>query len=315
MALFRPPVTRPLHPNSWVRPRGSLDFRVTSPFGPRDLNGDGKIDDFHGALDIGNGRLGDDVVAARDGNVIAAGYLKEPWSESTTLYPTGNFGGLMVVIGHPGGMVSIYAHLANRSVGVGERVVAGQRIGAIGDSGSAQGQGHVHFGIQASKAIPGVAAHKTLYGIGLDVDPWPLITDMIPDTALPLEEDDVQTYGGAELRPLGAPFTLEIASHFRAASTRQSDSLAIFAAKTVVYPSVAVTGEKIGDNDQWAPCYMYVDGRYRWGFFHTSLLVPPAIDCAAEKATIAQQAEQIAVTKTQLAEAKSKINAAKAALA
>lgn len=182
MTLFGHPVTRPLHASDWERPAGSFDFRVTSPFGLRS-------DGFHGALDIGNFRTGDDVVAARDGTVLQAGYLKEPWSQSTTRYPSGNYGGLMVVIAHAGGMVSIYAHLSSHSVKVGQNVTQGERIGAVGDTGSAAGAGHLHFGIQARQPIPGVAAHKTIYGIGLDVDPWPLITGTIPDTALPLEDD------------------------------------------------------------------------------------------------------------------------------
>lgn len=174
MKLQRPTVSPIAH---WSTPPVWGSFRVTSPFGPR-------ADGFHGALDIGNARLGDPVLSAGAGFVLAAGYLRAPWSEPTTRYPSGNYGGMMVVIQHAPGIVSIYAHLAPAiAVRAGQAVTAGQRIGSVGDTGSAAppplgGGGHLHFGIQApAAAVPaGVATRATPYGYGLDVDPWPLIT-------------------------------------------------------------------------------------------------------------------------------------------
>lgn len=176
---FRSPVTRPLHAASWAdygRLRGTAgyplrDFRVTSPFAPR---GDG----FHGALDIGNGALGDAVVAAAAGTVLATGNLRMPWSQPTTLYSSGNYGGRMVVVEHGPRVVGIYCHLGSIAVAAGARLTAGALVGVVGDSGSAIGQGHLHFGMQAPAELvpPGVATHATIYGYGLDVDPWPLIT-------------------------------------------------------------------------------------------------------------------------------------------
>jgi murein DD-endopeptidase MepM/ murein hydrolase activator NlpD len=168
---FRPPVTRPLHLNSWVRPAGSLDFRVTSPFAPR---GDG----FHGALDIGNGRLGDPVVAAAAGTVIALGNLGWPWSQVTTAYASGNYGGRMVIVEHAPRVVTIYCHLGSFATVLGAWLRAGQQLGIIGESGSAIGQGHLHFGLQAGGPLPpGVASHATIFGYGRDVDPWPFIME------------------------------------------------------------------------------------------------------------------------------------------
>jgi murein DD-endopeptidase MepM/ murein hydrolase activator NlpD len=172
---LRRPTALPIDP--WPTPdRGYATARVTSPFGPRGAG-------FHGALDIGNGRLGDAVVAAGAGRVLAAGNLREPWSEPTTRYPSGNFGGTMVVLEHAPGIVTIYAHLApSLAVTAGELVAAGAPLGAIGDTGSAAppplgGGGHLHFGLQApAEAVPaGVATEPTHYGYGLDVDPWPFI--------------------------------------------------------------------------------------------------------------------------------------------
>lgn len=151
-------------------------FRVTSPFGPR---GDG----FHGALDLGNFRTGDPVRAAAAGRVLAAGALLAPWSSPSSRFPSGNYGGLMVVIEHAPRVVSIYAHLGAIVVAAGQSVNAGQLLGVHGDTGAAAppplgGGGHLHFGIQAPPAaVPaGLATHATPFGFGLDVDPWPLIT-------------------------------------------------------------------------------------------------------------------------------------------
>lgn len=179
---FRSPVTRELRAfrgYNVPRPADAGDaFYVTSPFGLRE-------DGFHGGLDIGNARTGYDLVATADGEVLAVGYLKEPWSASSSAFGTGNFGGLMVILLHAPRVASIYAHMSNRSVSAGQLVKAGQRIGAIGDSGSAKGQAHVHFGIQAPSAPAGVASKSTDYGFGLDIDPWPLLTG----TPLNVEDD------------------------------------------------------------------------------------------------------------------------------
>lgn len=57
--LLGPIFAYPLHPQSWPRPRGSIDYRVTNTFdGPDYLNG-GK----HRAVDVGNFRRGDSLHA------------------------------------------------------------------------------------------------------------------------------------------------------------------------------------------------------------------------------------------------------------
>jgi murein DD-endopeptidase MepM/ murein hydrolase activator NlpD len=182
--------------------QGYSTMRVTFPFAQRD-------DGFHGALDIGNFRAGDTLIAPAAGKVIAAGYLGYPWSQPTTRFPSGNYGGLMVVIEHEPGVVSIFAHMRMRAVSVGQRVVTGQKIGEVGDTGSAQGAAHVHFGIQApANRVPtGVATHATSLGYGLDIDPWPLITGQaeltaaLPDTAL--EDNDMPLITGLVQARLG----------------------------------------------------------------------------------------------------------------
>ena len=311
---FRFPTVQPIL--WWTEPdQGFYTMRVTSPFAMRS-------DGFHGALDIGNHRLYDDVVACGPGKVIAEGFLKEPWSSATTRFATGNYGGLMAVIEHAPGIVSIYAHLNQTVISVGDAVASGQKIGTIGETGSAIGQGHLHFGVQmrADLVPAGVATHTTALGLGLDVDPWPLITGRVEiDTQ---EEQDMR-FTGSQLKVIdgAAKFTLSAASNFRAAATRQSDAIAQFPAGTPVYPSVSVDGELIGDNDQWAMCFMYVGTAYVLGYFHTSVLQAPPVPTdytalyEAEKAKTSTLQTTIQAQTQTIAQLKTKIAAAKSALA
>ena len=149
-------------------------FRVTSPFGVRNdpLGSGGQV--FHGGLDIGNARLGDKLVAVADGRVVDVGPLKEPWSQSTTRWPTGNFGGLMVILGHENTHISLYAHMSVIACAKGQIVKAGEIVGRVGETGSATGQGHLHFGISDHSAREIIEAKRLLPNAWC-VDPWPLI--------------------------------------------------------------------------------------------------------------------------------------------
>lgn len=62
-ALYLAPMfAYPLHPSSWSRPAGSIDYRVTNTFYGTDLiNGGG-----HNATDLGNYRTGDPLAAPAD---------------------------------------------------------------------------------------------------------------------------------------------------------------------------------------------------------------------------------------------------------
>ncbi|MDQ1282165.1 MAG: hypothetical protein QG630_516, partial [Patescibacteria group bacterium] len=78
-------------------------------------------------------RVGTSVVAAAGGVVIrsaSSGY-------------NGGYG-KVVIISHPNGTQSIYAHLSQINVSVGDRVTQGQIIGATGNTGRSTGP-HLHF--------------------------------------------------------------------------------------------------------------------------------------------------------------------------
>jgi murein DD-endopeptidase MepM/ murein hydrolase activator NlpD len=86
----------------------------------------------HLAIDIGNAR-GSPILAAADGVVIFTGEK------------TGGFG-LAVMVDHGDGYSTLYAHLSVIKVAVGDKVVRGQQLGDMGDTGIATGP-HLDFRI------------------------------------------------------------------------------------------------------------------------------------------------------------------------
>jgi murein DD-endopeptidase MepM/ murein hydrolase activator NlpD len=105
-----------------------LHSRITSHFGWRqDPFGAGPR--FHSGIDIA-AAYGREVDAVSEGRVAFAG----------TAPGYGN----TVVIEHPGGATTRYAHLAAVDVYKGERVQAGEAIGTVGQTGRSTGP-HLHF--------------------------------------------------------------------------------------------------------------------------------------------------------------------------
>jgi LysM repeat protein len=86
----------------------------------------------HNGLDL-ELETGDAVVAAFDGMVRI--------SEAH-----GSFG-QVVVVRHPNGLETLYAHLSERLVQVGDKVGAGERIGLGGSTGRSTGS-HLHFEVR-----------------------------------------------------------------------------------------------------------------------------------------------------------------------
>jgi murein DD-endopeptidase MepM/ murein hydrolase activator NlpD len=87
---------------------------------------------FHAGLDIGAG-WGSPIVAAGDGQVVAAGWA-------------GGYG-REVKIAHGGGLVSLYGHMSQIVATPGSYVRQGQLIGYVGSSGLSTGP-HVHFEVR-----------------------------------------------------------------------------------------------------------------------------------------------------------------------
>lgn len=97
--------------------------RVFSKYGPRRRRS-------HNGVDIPL-KTGEPILAAFDGKVRIAEYN------------SGGFGN-MVILRHPNGLETWYAHLAKHNVQPGDYVKAGQVIGYIGSTGRSRGS-HLHF--------------------------------------------------------------------------------------------------------------------------------------------------------------------------
>jgi murein DD-endopeptidase MepM/ murein hydrolase activator NlpD len=105
---------------------------ITDAFGVRRGSG------YHGGMDIAD-RWKAPVSAIGSGMVVFAG------NEGSTY-------GLSVVIRHPNGWLSRYAHLSGVYPRRGDQVVRGQLIGQMGDSGYAFGT-HLHLEIIANGSV------------------------------------------------------------------------------------------------------------------------------------------------------------------
>jgi lipoprotein NlpD len=126
----KPPDLSPL-PRDEDRPKGDSLFswpvegEVTSGFGPR--NGS-----FHDGVDIAAPR-GTAVLAAADGQVIFSDVLRGY--------------GNVVIVRHPGGYVTVYAHNQANLVKEEQTVRRGEQLAEVGQSGRATGAS-VHFEVR-----------------------------------------------------------------------------------------------------------------------------------------------------------------------
>jgi murein DD-endopeptidase MepM/ murein hydrolase activator NlpD len=106
---------------------------------------------LHQGIDL-RAAYGQEVPAAAPGLVVEAG---DRGAYGTT-----------IVIEHESGVQTRYAHLSTVNVGVGERVLQGQEIGRVGQSGRATGP-HLHFEVLRDGQRIDPSTVVTLYGSGL----------------------------------------------------------------------------------------------------------------------------------------------------
>ncbi len=112
-------------------------YRISSEYGSR-FGGS----DFHTGMDIAgsNGSIyGATVVAANAGTVK---YVN--WS-----YTPGRGYGIYLILDHGGGMSTLYAHLSNITVGLGDVVNKGDPIANVGSTGWSTGP-HLHFEVRVN---------------------------------------------------------------------------------------------------------------------------------------------------------------------
>ena len=121
--------------NSMVPSRWPVTGEITSGFGVRmdPFSGEGAR---HAGLDI-SARYGSPVEATADGIVVVA-------------EPDGGYG-REILIDHGNGFTTVYGHLSQIRVVVGQEVKRGQIIGAVGMTGKATGP-HLHYEVRVHNA-------------------------------------------------------------------------------------------------------------------------------------------------------------------
>jgi septal ring factor EnvC (AmiA/AmiB activator) len=86
----------------------------------------------HPGLDI-DAEFGTIIRTIFDGQVVFASWMRGY--------------GLTAIVDHGGGLLSVYAHASVLMIEPGEKLMRGQRIGAIGDTGSLRGP-YLYFEIR-----------------------------------------------------------------------------------------------------------------------------------------------------------------------
>jgi murein DD-endopeptidase MepM/ murein hydrolase activator NlpD len=114
---------------------------ITQPFGPSELLLEpplGPYPHFHTGIDLA-ARIGTPVTAAAVGVVVAV---------ANTQVGYGNY----VIVAHGGGIMTLYGHLLETDVRVGDHVLRGQRVGLEGTSGMSTGP-HLHFELRVNDQV------------------------------------------------------------------------------------------------------------------------------------------------------------------
>lgn len=109
----------------------NISKNITSRYGYRKNPVTGEENKLHAGVDIGVSE-GTDVLAAKDGTVVTAG-----WNNSYGYY---------VTINHGGGTATLYAHNSSLLVETGDKVSKGDPIAKSGSTGNSTGP-HIHFEI------------------------------------------------------------------------------------------------------------------------------------------------------------------------
>jgi murein DD-endopeptidase MepM/ murein hydrolase activator NlpD len=134
----------------WLqRPIGEGFVRTIDRSYPYASTGDGTLDLHHG-VEFPNGH-GTPVLAAQSGQVVFAGM-----DNMEVVGPFGGFYGNVIILRHAGllsdkeDVYTLYAHLSQVNVEVGDQVPLGEVIGEVGATGAADGS-HLHFEVRVSE--------------------------------------------------------------------------------------------------------------------------------------------------------------------
>lgn len=114
----------------------SGEYKITSWFGPRDLNGDKRP---HKGIDC-VGTTSKNIIAPTNGRIITSTMITD---KSNLTWEWGNY----VKMDDLNGYYLFFCHLASRAVQAGQTVAKGQLIGVEGQTGYSFGS-HLHFEVR-----------------------------------------------------------------------------------------------------------------------------------------------------------------------
>ena len=139
-AAQQPQYVSPYPSSEFIWPAPGFSY-ITSGVGPR-------WGMSHNGIDIGDaGIYGGAVVASKAGTVVVAeNYCPHDYGKSGSCGCGGGYG-RYVVIDHGGSYTTLYGHMSNVAVSVGQYVEQGEVIGYVGTTGWSTGP-HLHFEIR-----------------------------------------------------------------------------------------------------------------------------------------------------------------------
>ncbi len=117
------------------------EYKITSPFGPRNLNGDTRP---HKGIDC-VGLTSKNILAICDATVVSSQIILD---KSNPTWEWGNY----IKMDDGYGYFPHYCHLSKRLINKGDKVKVGQLIGVEGQTGYSYGS-HLHFEVRNAQGV------------------------------------------------------------------------------------------------------------------------------------------------------------------
>jgi murein DD-endopeptidase MepM/ murein hydrolase activator NlpD len=265
---FRSPVTVPLLRQNQAKPeppdpRAHDTFRITKRANEAEPTGPGGK---HMAIDIGNFRCSDPIVA------MAGGIARRTHDEAK------KFGAktdaLGVIVDHGSGVTSEYWHLKSFIAKDGARVEAGAAVGLVGKTGRAEFC-HCHIEIK----VKGVRRDPEPFAFGKTLSVGG--TSRAGIAALPGGHDMPLSFKASDYRPItNRKYLTDLKARFRSAPNTRAVVIKTFPGNTTVIPSGVVKGESVPGGmpragfkpTDWFEARMKVGTTFQLGYFHASVL-------------------------------------------
>lgn len=236
MVAIGNPIRGYLHPNTWVRPAGNTDMKVTKTAAQHLTTGPAALDIGDGAPDL------DDILAPRDSVVAQALTVG---SANLSLDFTAEGKQWRIVLAH---------NTLPHPVALNQRVTEGQVIGRMGATGATAIHLHIQLGYLVGTAY-------------VWVDPWPYLRQNGA-----VDEEVTDMLKGANPVPV---FNRKASvkgdnTRFRAGPSTAEPILAEFDVPTEVAPAYIVEGGAVGGNVKWYAAFGNTAKGKELGYLHVS---------------------------------------------